>query len=329
MRAMFPPDTGRRAGFATVRHVTASSPHTRPHVRVDNTRLGIAMMLGAVCLFSFMNVFVKILTEDYPVNQVVFFRCAVALVPSLIAIALQNGWGQLRTAHPLGHVRRSVVGVVAMGLTFWSFHLLPLGDAIALNFSAPLFLTALSVPLLGEKVGLHRWSAVLVGFVGVLVMVRPGPDAFNLGALVAVGAALAQAFAMIAIRQLSRTEGPNTIVFYFTAISTILLALTLPFGWSTPTLTDLALLLTIGILGGCAQLCVTRAYSLAPAAVVAPFTYGALLWGVLFGWMLWNEVPTIPMLTGAAIVSASGLYILHREARRKAKPARPATEEVG
>jgi drug/metabolite transporter (DMT)-like permease len=306
--------------------VTASSSL---YTRTDNTRLGIAMILGSVALLSIMNVLVKVLTEDYPVNQVAFFRSAFALIPALIAVGLQHGWSDLRTAHPVGHVVRSLVGLSSMVLIFWSFRLLPLGEAIAMNFSAPLFLTALSVPLLGEKVGLHRWSAVLLGFVGVLIMVQPSPDALNLGAFVALGAALTQAFAMVAIRQLSRTEAPNTIVFYFTAICTGFIGLTLPFGWVTPTMDGLALLIATGLVGGCAQLCLTRAYSLAPAAVIAPFTYASLLWAVLFGWLIWQEVPTIHMMVGAAIVTASGLYILHRETRRGLPKSTPSVTPGG
>nr|WP_247886971.1 DMT family transporter [Azospirillum sp. SYSU D00513] len=279
------------------------------------------MMLGSVFFLSIMNALVKIVAEHHPVNQVAFFRSAFALIPALIAIRLHGSWAELRTDHPLGHVKRSAMGLMSMLLVFLSFSLLPLGEAVAMTFSAPLFLTALSVPLLGEKVGLHRWSAVLVGFAGVLVMVRPDGEIVNLGALAALGAALTQAFAMIAIRQMSRTEAPNTIVFHFTAICTLVTALTLPFGWVTPTPADLALLVTTGLVGGCAQLCLTRAYSLAPAAAVAPFTYVSLLWAVLFGWFLWQEVPTVHMMAGAALVSASGLYILYREARRgRSKP---------
>ncbi|WP_448205518.1 DMT family transporter [Azospirillum sp. sgz302134] len=299
----------------------------RPHTRVDNTPLGIAMMLGSVFVFSMMNVLVKILADRYPVAEVTFFRNAFALLPVGLAVSLQGGWRSgLRTQRPWGHLWRSVIGVTCMSLMFWSYHLLPLGDAVALNFSSPLFLTALSVPLLGEKVGIHRWSAVLVGFAGVLIMVRPSGDSLlHLGALVALAAAFTQSFAMIAIRQLSKSEPPNTIVLYFTAISTLILALAMPFVWVTPdNLADIGLLVAMGLLGGGAQLLLTRAYSLAPAAVVAPFNYASLLWAVLFGWLLWNEVPTIQLALGASVVAASGLYILHRETRKRLPVTEPA-----
>ena len=288
-----------------------------PFTRVDNAPRGILMMLIAVFLFSVLNVLVKITAADYPLTQVTFFRNAFALIPVAAMVMAQGGMASVRTQRPLGHLGRACIGLVSMTLMFWSFHLLPMADAQALNFAAPLFLTALSVPFLGEKVGIHRWSAVAVGFIGVLVMVRPGADVLQLGALVALGAALSQSLAMIFIRQLSRSESANTIVFYFTLIGTVLSALTLPFAWRTPGLWDLGLLILAGLIGGMAQLFMTRAYSLAPASVIAPFTYAAIIWAVLFGWMLWGDVPGWHVTLGASVVVASGCYILHRETVRR------------
>ncbi len=318
--------------FCYCRTIVTASPQTipKPHRRVDNTPLGIAAMFGSVFFFSLMNVLVKLLTERFPVTEVTFFRSLFALVPVCVAIQLSGGFANsLRTRHPWGHFGRSLVGLTTMIAMFWSFHMLPLGDAIALNFAAPLFLTALSVPLLAEKVGVHRWSAVLVGFVGVLIIVRPSGDVLNFGALVALVAALGNAFAVIAIRQLSRTEPPNTIVFYFTLLTTLALALTLPFAWVTPSPSEWALLAAMGLLGGAGQLMVTRAYSLAPAAVVAPLNYSSLLLAVLFGWLTWGDVPTATMALGAAVVMASGLYILHRETRRSVALTKTAPTGTG
>ncbi|WP_434624914.1 DMT family transporter [Azospirillum sp. B2RO_4] len=301
-------------------------PHPLPkqHQRVDNTRLGITSMLLSVLFFSVMNVLAKLLMDRFPVNEVMFFRSLFALIPVCLVIHFANGFAStLRTRYPWGHLGRSMIGLSAMVATFWSFHLLPLGDAISLNFAAPLFLTALSVPLLGEKVGIHRWSAVLVGFAGVLIIVRPSGDVLNLGAMLALGGALCTAIAMIAIRQLSRTELPNTIVFYFTLLTTVMTGLSLPVSWITPGPLDLLLLLATGLCGGGGQLMLTRAYSLAPAAVVAPLNYASLLLAVGFGWLLWGEVPTGTMAAGAAVVMASGLYILYRETQRGTTVTKP------
>ncbi|HEY0837834.1 MAG TPA: DMT family transporter [Azospirillum sp.] len=294
-------------------------PAPRPEfIRTDNTPRGIVMMLASVALFSGMNVLIKLSTATYPVLEVTFFRSAFALIPVALVVAMQGGVRSLRTERPGGHLWRACIGLTSMTLMFWSFHLLPLADAVALNFTAPLFLTALSVPLLGERVGVHRWSAVAVGFVGVLVMSRPGSGMLQFGALVAIGAAFAQSLAMVQIRQLSRTESPNTIVFWFTLTSTALCGLGLPFVWVTPAgWADLGLLASAGLAGGMAQLFLTRAYALTPAAVVAPFSYASILCAALFGWLLWGEVPHTQTIAGVAIVVASGLYILHRETRRK------------
>ncbi|WP_246337235.1 DMT family transporter [Azospirillum oleiclasticum] len=295
-------------------------------MRDDNVPLGIVLMLATVFLFSVMNTMIKELSADYPINQIVFFRSAFALIPVGIAVALNPvGLRDLRTARPWGHLWRGLFGGMAMVLSFLSFALLPLGEAVALNFAAPLFLTALSVPLLAEKVGVHRWSAVAVGFVGVLVMARPGADVLNLGALVALAAAFFQALAMIMVRQLGRSESPNATVTYFTLLTTILCGGTLPFWWRTPDNGhDLWLLIGCGLIGGVAQLLMTRAYMAAPASVIAPFNYTSILWAVLLGWLLWSEVPTTHVIAGAAVVVASGLYILYRETVRRVPITRPA-----
>jgi drug/metabolite transporter (DMT)-like permease len=211
-----------------------------------------------------------------------------------------------------------------MSLFFLALGLLPLADTMALGMSGPIFLTALSVPLLGERVGLRRWSAVVVGFLGVLVMVRPGSGVFQPAALIALSGAFFYALAMVSIRHLSRTEPATTIVFYFTLFAAIVGLLTWPLGavapdwlgaWARPDLEGWIVLIGIGLIGGMAQLTMTYAFKLAPVAVIAPFEYGAIVIGVAYGLAIWNEVPDRFMLLGAAIVIASGLYILYREAK--------------
>ena len=211
----------------------------------------------------------------------------------------------------------------------------PLAETMALGMSGPIFLTALSVPLLGERVGLRRWSAVIVGFIGVLVMVRPGSGVFQPAALIAIAGAFCYALAMVSIRRLSRSEPAPTIVFYFTLFAAIVGLLTWPLAplapawldpWVRPDLEGWAVLVGIGLIGGTAQLTMTYAFKLAPVAVIAPFEYGGLLIAVVYGLAIWNEVPDVYILLGAAIVIASGLYILYREAklRRSAARSEPA-----
>jgi drug/metabolite transporter (DMT)-like permease len=182
--------------------------------------------------------------------------------------------------------------------------------------SRPIFLTALSVPLLAEKVGIRRWSAVVVGFLGVLVMTRPGTGVLQFGALLAINGAVFYALAMVLVRRLSMTESPTTIVFYMTLFSTIASGFVLPFFWVDPDPIGWLLLTCIGLLGGVAQMAMTQAFRAAPVATIAPFEYLALVFATGFGFGIWGDVPDAYIITGATIVVASGLYILHRETVR-------------
>jgi drug/metabolite transporter (DMT)-like permease len=288
----------------------------------ENPKVGIFLIITSTVLFSMLWSLVKTLSDRYPIDEVSFFRSALAFIPVGVMVAAHGGWPMLRTRRLTGHVWRSVIGVASMMLGFLSYHLMPLADAVAISFTSPLLITALSVPLLGEKVGIHRWSAVIVGFLGVLLIVQPGGAMFNLGALAALSAAVTSAFAMVTIRQLNRTDQPVTIVFYFTLFSTLFTAIPLPFVWVTPTWQDWGLLVAMGLTGGTGQYFMTRAFGLASAAVISPFNYIALLWAALFGWVLWGDIPPAHVFAGSAVVVASGLFILYREVR-KGRPAPP------
>lgn len=296
-----------------------SRPRPVPQLRRDDIRLGILYMLASVFLFSLQNVTVKWLAERYPVAEMVFFRSALSLLPAAVLVWRAGGAGVLRTRRLKGHLLRSALWGGSLGAAFLSYHLLPLADAISLSFAAPLFLTALSWPLLHEAVGKYRWSAVLVGFVGVLVMSHPTGGGNALGIVYGVLNALFGALGSIAVRGLSRTESSQCVVFYmglFIALFTLPL---LPFVWVRPDFLDLLGLISLGLVGGVGQYWTTQALFYAPAAAVAPFNYTALIWGLILGFFFWGEVPDIWMLVGALIVTASGLYILHREAFHRAR----------
>jgi len=277
------------------------------------TPRGIVYILLATLLFSCMDVLVKLASESYPVGQIVFFRNLFAFLPLSFFVARGGGLAVLRTRRLGDHLWRSLTGLSAMVAFFLAFALLPLGEAVALGQAGPIFLTALSVPLLKEKVGPRRWSAVVVGFLGVLVMTRPGSGVFNPAALVPIAGALLYALAMISIRRLGSTEPAPTIVFYFTLFATLGGALSLPFQWHTPDAAGLSILVSIGLIGGLAQMAMTQGFRLAPVAVVAPFEYSSLVFAVGFGYLIWGDFPGLAVLGGAALVVASGLYILHRE----------------
>jgi drug/metabolite transporter (DMT)-like permease len=281
----------------------------------------LSMLLGGAC-FAVMDALVKGVAPRFPVLQIIFFRSLFAFLPILMQIRREGGRAALRTRHLGGHLRRSLCGFLSLSGFVYAFGNMPLADVIAIGFSAPIFITALSVPLLGESVGIRRWSAVLVGFVGVLIMVRPGTGLFQETALIALVSTLFYGLAMIFIRGLGRTEGTGAIAFYYSLTCTVLAGASLPFLWVTPSLGDLLLLVTIGLVGGCGQLFVTAAFRIGPVAVIAPFDYATMIYGAVLGFVFWGEVPDRLLIVGAVIVVASGLYILHRETRRaRAQPA--------
>jgi drug/metabolite transporter (DMT)-like permease len=282
----------------------------------ENPRLAILLMVLSTVMFAVMWCFVKSLAATYPINEVTFFRSLFALIPASLMIATLGGRRALKVHRFAGHVWRSVIGVAAMMVGFLSYHLMPLANAIAISFAAPLIVTALSVPFLGEKVGVYRWSAVVVGFGGVLIIVHPSGDMFTAGALAAFAAAFGSAVSIVTIRQLNRHDAPVTIVFYYTLLCALLSGCTLPFAWVTPTAKDWLMCLIMGLIGGVGQYFMTRAFALAPAALVSPFNYTGLLFATFFGWALWDELPAPHVFIGAAVVVASGLFILYRETRR-------------
>jgi len=281
----------------------------------ERVLFGIFFMNLAVFIFTVMDGIVKHVSPVFPTGEIVFFRSLFAFIPILLFLMLKGGDVSLRTKNVRGHLVRGIVGVISMYCFFKSYQLLPLSDAIALGLSGPIFITIMSIPLLGEKVGGRRWAAIFVGFLGVLIMTRPGSGVFDAAALVALGGAVLYALAMISIRRLSRTESSLCIVFYFTLFSTCAGLATLPFGWNMPDLQSLITLILIGTLGGCAQVCMTAAYKAAPANLLAPFDYGALVYAMFIGFFWFGEIPDAYLMGGGAVVTLSGLYIIQREAQ--------------
>ncbi len=286
--------------------------------------IGIVSMTGAIAIFSVMDVMIKSLSDDYGTVQIYFFRSAAALIPAWFVLRSEGGLAAMRTQRLGFHIFRSCVSMSFLMSFFYALHLLPLADLYAITFAAPLFITALGVPMLGEQVGPRRWAAIGVGFVGVLVILRPGGEVFSLGGLIGLVSSVLFSFSMIFTRQLSRTESNGAIVTYFALTSTVLSGIALPVTWVQPTGGDWGLLIAVGLVGGVGQILITHAFRCAPAAIVSPFQYTSILWGLVFGFAFFGDLPDAIMLVGAAIVVASGLYILYRETRRGHDPAPPA-----
>jgi drug/metabolite transporter (DMT)-like permease len=295
--------------------------------RADDVRLGILYMVASVFLFSFQNAIGKWLAQSYPIPMLVFFRSAVALLPSYLLVMRAGGVRVLRTNRLGAQFGRAAIWGGSNVASFFAYHLLPLADAIALTFAAPLFLTALSWPLLKERVSRERWIAVSIGFVGVLVMARPSGAGSGAGMIYALLCAVCNAVGTLTVRGLTRTESTASIVFYTALFMTLGILPILPFYWLTPGPVDLVLFCSIGLIGGVSQYWTTQALYYAPAAAVSPFNYMALIWGSALGFVVWGEVPTIAVTIGAAVVTVSGLYLLRHEAFRRAPT--PRTRPAG
>ncbi len=287
-------------------------------------RRGALLMLAATALFTIMSVLIKGVSDHIHFIETMFFRSAFALPITLGLAARRHDWSMLRTKRLPGHVIRAFTGTMAQGCSFFALTVLPLADQTALSYSTPLFVTMLSIPFLGEKVGIHRWSAVLLGFVGILVIALgkgafqgAGPDSIaTIGMIAAVTQGAWSAITTLLVRSLSATESSATIVLWQSLLMTLFTLVALPFIWTTPSLWELFLLILIGLIGGVAQILLTEAYASAQVSALGPYSYTSILWSVALGWLIFADQPTWSTLAGAALIVISGLYILHRELKR-------------
>jgi drug/metabolite transporter (DMT)-like permease len=281
----------------------------------QNRLLGILLRIGATTAFGFMAAAIKLGYEaGVGTVELIFYRFAFGLPPLLLWIAWSRTPAAWRTTRPLAHVTRGAIGLTSMTLAFSALDYLPLAEATTIGFAAPLFAVMLSALVLKEPVGRHRWSAVAIGLIGVLIVMRPaGQHLPLLGLMIAVGAAVGVACVTITIRQIGRTEGTETIVLWFTTLSLAAVGLLMPFNAAAHDAHSWLILAAIGTFGGTAQLLLTASLRYAPVAVIAPFDYIQLLWAVLFGWLIWSVHPVATTWAGAAVIIASGLYTLYRE----------------
>jgi len=281
------------------------------------TRLAIVTICLGVAFLVTNDALAKLLTERYPPIQILFLRnlIAVPIIAALVVVLV--GSAALRTKHLRLHALRGLLMVTGAWLYFTGLVYLPLAEATALVFSAPIFITALSVPLLGEHVGWKRWGAVVLGFVGVLVIVRPGGDTFQPASLLPIATALFYALFMISARWIGRAEGLWTMML-FVMLFPMLYAAPLAIAFWNPVIaSDIWLFVAIAVLGSIGITLIGHAFRLAPAAIVAPFDYTALIWASGLGWLIWGDIPLFWTLVGAAIIVISGLIIILREAGQK------------
>lgn len=286
-----------------------------PH-RETRPLYALTLRLLAMLAVSVMFACVKWASErGVHIVESLFYRQLFSMPVALTGVILGPGLGALKTRNLFGHISRSTLGTLGMVLNFGGYILLPLAEATTIGFTMPIFATLLSVLFLGERPGIHRWGAVFVGFMGVVVIVGPGhhEGVTALGISVAAGAAIVTACISLLLRQLSRTEEASVIVFYFTVLPLPFLGVAmLWFGQAHDAITW-GVLLTMGVVGGIAQLWMTGALRWGPVSLVLPMDYSALLWSALFGWLIWQSWPGSSTWLGAAIIAGSSLYILWRE----------------
>jgi drug/metabolite transporter (DMT)-like permease len=296
-----------------------------------NPLKGVALKIVATLIFTIMAVFVKLVADDVPTGQVVFCRQFFAILPIMAYILVRGDFpGALWTTRPVAHASRIMLGTASMALGFTALALIPLPDATAIGYAMPIFAVIFAALILKETVRIYRWTAVIVGLGGVLVILSPhltaarstdvGDAALTLGAIIGLVAAVSAALAMVTVRHLTMTESTSTIVFWFSAGGALLGMLTIPVGvvlpqatWVWPSLGTGLQLVMIGLLGGVAQILQTQSYRYADASVIAPFEYTSLVWSVLLGWWIFGDVPGIAMLIGSLIVILAGLFVIWRE----------------
>ncbi len=273
-------------------------------------------MFLSVCAFSVMDIIVK-WSEDYPLGQVLFFRGFFGIVFYFFIIPPERRKNFYYTKRAGLHFLRCIFGLIALVAIFTALRNLPLATVVSISFAAPIFTTIFSIFLLKEKVGFYRWLAVLVGFIGIIVITEPGFSSLNIYYLYPIIFCLGLSYVAIAIRQLSTSEPVWLISLYFSVAITLLSFLTIPYGWVMPSLNDLVILSLVGIFGGVANLWLSQSYKYSEVSLVTPLKYLALVFAIIFGYFIWGEVPTVKTLLGAALVIISSIIIFRREIHHK------------
>ena len=279
---------------------------------LSKNQLGFLYMFLSICAFSIMDLIVK-WSDNYPVGEVLFFRGFCGMIPIFFLIPRERYFNFYKTNRPFLHFKRCLSGLVAIVAIFIALRNLPLATVVSITFAAPIFTTIMSIFFLSEKVGLYRWLAVIVGFIGILIISEPGFSSLNFYYIYPIIFCFGLSYVAIAIKQLSSTEPIWLIGLYFSFSIMIMSFFTLPQGWILPHLKDLFLLCMVGILGGLANLWLTQSYKFSDVSLVTPLKYLALLFAIFFGYIFWNEIPTTKTLIGAMLVIISSVIIFRRE----------------
>lgn len=285
-------------------------------LRTDNPTRGIVLLLISSIFMSCGDIASKYLATDHPALQITWMRYAVFAAIMMVTLASTGGFRQMRTRRPGLQIIRGI-GVTLASIFFVAgLRDLPMADATATSFVAPLFVTALSIPLLGESVGWRRWLATIVGLVGVVIVVRPGGDGFHLASLYVLASAACWAFSLIITRMMSQTEVPVVTLAYSATIGFVILSVFVPMSWEPLSGKTALIGLFIGTISTIGHLLLLQAFRHADASLLAPLAYSQLLWASLFGYLVFSAIPDLWTYVGASIIIASGLYTAHRERMR-------------
>ncbi len=283
---------------------------------LSKNQLGFFYMFISVCAFSLMDVIVK-WSDDYPVGQVLFFRGFCGIIPILFLIPKDRFLDFYKTERPILHIKRCLAGLIAIVSIFVALRNLPLATVVSISFASPIFTTIFSIFLLNEKVGFYRWLAVFVGFIGIIIISEPGFSSLNIYYIYPIIFCLGLSYVAIAIRKLSSTEPVWLISFFFSFSILIFSFFSLYQQWIMPSLIDLILLSSVGILGGIANLWLSQSYKFSEVSLVSPLKYLALVFAIVFGYFIWDEIPTIKTSIGALLVIISSFIIFRRELTMK------------
>jgi drug/metabolite transporter (DMT)-like permease len=286
--------------------------------RHNNVVRGIMFMIAATVMFAISNALSKWVVAIYPVGEVMFSRSLSSLIVCSAFMLPVTGLSVFATRRVGAHLARGLSQSISQTFTVLAFSMMPLAGAIAINFSAPLFSGLISVLWLKERAGAARWGTLLAGFVGVLIVVKPGADSIQLGALFALANAVMYGSVTVAVRGMSKTESANTLLMWQMVCLAVMHSFLLVFGFRWPTPAHAGLFISSGVVNAAAQYLWTKALHAAPATAVSPFYYFLLVWTLFLGFLVWGDVPTTSLLVGSGIVVASGLFLLYQEAHRDA-----------
>jgi drug/metabolite transporter (DMT)-like permease len=289
--------------------------------RTEDVPRGILMMVIATVLFASASAASKWLVAIYPIGEVLFLRSLSSLVACALVMLPVTGLSVFATRRTGAHLLRGLSQSISQAALLIAFSLMPLAGAVAINFSAPLFAAVVAIVWLKERAGFVRGAALLIGFLGVLIVTDPGANSLTLGALFALINAVMYGSVTVAVRGMTRTESANTLVIWQLAVLTFFHSFLLVFGWRWPSPIDAAMLFGTGFVNAVGQWFWTRSLHLAPAAAVTPFYYLMLVWALVIGFAVWGDVPSISLLVGSAIVVTTGLFLFLREARLQRRPA--------